>query len=169
MPAGAPGQADTDSVRLRRAEAAHRPGMDIAFASAFALCWHPDPVTVGSRAAISSLVVGVLVLVLATVLLPMRVTFGTHVLSCDSVAFSKPSDLIADAFCARAGAYRMRANLGIGTLLAVVSLGALQLGGIRASRRAWAAWAGVYVVALFGTLAILYLVGARHTTVVFDL
>jgi hypothetical protein len=118
--------------------------------------------TRGSRLSLAALLVGMIAVAVAVVVVPARVRLGSKSFACESLFFPQPSDVIAEAFCAKAGAYRLRASLGVAALLAVLSLLPMLIERDGRSWRPWATWAVAYLLTTFSTLAILGTVGARH-------
>ena len=101
--------------------------------------------------------------------LAARVRLGSRSIACDTVLFAQRDDPIASALCRRAGAYRLRATIGIAALLSVLSLWPIPVERTRPSARVLAIWALSFVSVIGTMVALLAVVAARYTAVFFDL
>jgi hypothetical protein len=128
-----------------------------------------NPVLVAVRLSVGALLLTVVTLVAATNLLPARVRLGSRSITCDAVVFAQRGHPIASALCRRAGAYRLRANIGIAALLVVLSLWPILVERTRPSARVLAIWALSFVSVMGTMVALLAVVGARYTAVFFGL
>ena len=112
-----------------------------------------------------SLIVSAVVLAVATTVVPVRVRLGTDSFTCPTVVRSQQADVVASAVCEHVGAYRLRATLAIGALLAALSLVPL----VVQRRRELMAWAGATFGMALLSIGLLALVGGRWERVFFDL